>query len=201
MWPDSRSSVAQQFVMSKSIVIHLLMEICKITAPPPQLIFGCDTMHHHCVVERRHGPIWQNIYDFHLMVCSDRAWSLVLCTYRQESMGLSACLSFPSTQMVNNTDTFIRNVLHLKWNSYVFLQQHFWRTTSCIWLQTTQFWDMRRKAECSEVLIIVKIWQRVGNPLCLGETLCGTCPWRSGQWMHRLICSREPRDPTRGYLL
>lgn len=37
-------------------------------------------------------------------------------------------------------------------------------------LHKTTFWDMQRKIECSEVSMMVQIWQRVSNPLCLGET-------------------------------
>lgn len=91
-------------------------------------------------------------------------------------MGLSACFSFSSTQMVNDTDMFMRNVLHLKWNSHVFLQQSFWRNTSCIWVQATQFWDMQRKVECSEVTITVQIQPRVCDPLCLGQVI-GHTSW------------------------
>lgn len=64
-------------------------------------------------------------------------------------------------------------------------------------LHKTTFRDMHRKTECSEVNMMVQIWQRVGNPLWLAETFHGAGLWRSDRLIHQLMCSKAPRQHTR----
>lgn len=133
----------------------------------------------------RYGPLQQNITNYHFMDWSDRLWILGFCTCRQELVGLPSCLAF--TQTVRDVDMFLRKVQYWKWNSCVFLQQSFWRTTSFTWVQATQnteecigtvLWGQRERANVTEG----------GDPLCWdkpyllqvpGGRISGYSRWRA----------------------